>query len=238
MNASKKIALVTGGNKGIGYEICKQLGKKGYTVLLGARSPDKGEAAAKKLAAEGLDVHFIKLDVTVDADRFSAHRYIADHYGRLDVLVNNAGIYLDEGFGEGKVFEAKLDEIEETFRTNTLAPFRLCQLIVPMMLKQGYGRVVNLSSGMGQLHDMDGAAPAYRISKTALNAVTRIFAAETRGKDVLINSACPGWVKTDMGGEGAELTPAEGADTPVWLATLPGGGPSGGFFRDREAIEW
>lgn len=237
MEKQKRIALVTGGNKGIGFEICRQLGRAGYSVLLGARSPSKGEAAAKKLADEGLDVQFLKLDVTVDVDMFSAHEFVASRFGRLDVLVNNAGIYLDDGFS-APVFEAKIETIEETFRTNTLAPFRLCQLFVPMMIQQGYGRVVNISSGMGQLGEMDGGAPAYRISKTALNAVTRIFAAETRGRDVLINSACPGWVKTDMGGSGAELTVQEGADTPVWLATLPKGGPNGGFFRERERIEW
>ena len=164
-------------------------------------------------------------------------------FGRLDVLVNNAGILLDPPRhppdAEGaSIFNTKLDTIRGSLEANTFGALRLAQKFVPLMVKNGYGRVVNLSSGMGQLSDMNGGWPGYRISKVALNAVTRIFADETKGTNILVNSVCPGWVRTDMGGQEAELSPAEGADTIVWAATLPEGGPTGGFFRERERIDW
>ena len=153
-------------------------------------------------------------------------------WGRMtmfDILVNNAGIMTREDSASA---------IEATFKTNALGPFLLCKVFVPGMVQRGFGRVVNVSSGMGQLSQMNSGYPGYRMSKTALNAVTRMFADEAQGTDILVNSVCPGWVRTDMGGANAARSIEEGADTIVWLATLPEGSPSGGFFRDRKAIAW
>jgi NAD(P)-dependent dehydrogenase (short-subunit alcohol dehydrogenase family) len=229
--ANAKLAVVTGGNRGIGLEVCRQLAEKGYHVVLAARDLKKGEAAARSLKGE---VTAMELDVSSaqSIERFSQE--LAQRYGRLDVLVNNAGVMLDTG----SALEVKADIIRRTIETNTLGAYQLLQRLLPLMKKGGYGRVVNVSSGMGQLSDMNGGYPGYRISKTALNAVTRIFADEMEGTGILINSVCPGWVKTDMGGAEAERGVAEGADTLVWLATLPDNGPTGGFFRDREPIAW
>ncbi|MGE0616590.1 MAG: SDR family oxidoreductase [Bacteriovoracia bacterium] len=229
---SKRIALVTGGNRGIGLEICRSLSAKGYHVLLAARSAEKGKPAADEIGA-----HFLRLDVADEDSVREAYAHVAKEFGRLDVLVNNAGVMLDSR-QDPTAFEADPETITETFQTNTLGPFLMCQAFIPLMKKNGYGRVVNISSGMGQLSQMNGGYPAYRISKTALNTVTRIFADELRDTNVLVNSVCPGWVKTEMGGEGANRSLAEGADTPVWLATLPDGSPSGRFFRDRKEIDW
>lgn len=212
-------------------------------MILGARNAVKGAAAAEALRSEGLPVTFQKLDVTSAADASSTYDLVVSKFGRLDILVNNAGVLLDPPRhppdAEGaSVFNAKLNTIRGSLETNTFGAISLCQKFVPLMLKNGYGRVVNLSSGMGQLSDMNGGWPGYRISKVALNAVTRIFADETAGSNVLINSVCPGWVRTDMGGQEADRSPAEAADGIVWLATLPDGGPTGGFYRDREEIPW
>ncbi len=230
----KRVALITGGNRGIGHEVCRQLSQKGYTVLLSARSLDKATKAAKSL---GSDIHPLELDVTNEATIERAVKTIQEKWGRLDVLVNNAGIFLEDE-GDRETFKSKSSTIIDTFITNTVGPFLLCQKLIPLMKKNNYGRVVNISSGMGQLSEMDGGYPGYRLSKTALNAVTKIFAAETEGTNILVNSVCPGWVKTDMGGEGAERSVEKGAETVVWLATLNDKGPSGGFFRDREPLPW
>lgn len=243
MKSGERIALVTGGNKGIGYATCRLLAQQGHQVILTGRSLSKALEASERLRAEGLRVTFHQLDVTSDADVSAVYNHVLNTFGRLDVLVNNAGILLDPPRhppdAEGaSAFNAKLDTIRGSLEANTFGAFRLCQKFVPLMMKQRYGRVVNVSSGMGQLADMNGGWPGYRISKTALNAVTRIFADEAQGTNVLINSVCPGWVQTDMGGTEAELSPAEGADTIVWLATLPDGGPSGGFYRERKEIPW
>jgi NAD(P)-dependent dehydrogenase (short-subunit alcohol dehydrogenase family) len=157
--------------------------------------------------------------------------WLAATHGRCDILVNNAGIVADPR--GSRVLDSKLATYRETLDTNLLGPLLLAQALVPLMKKNRYGRIVNISSGQGQLADMGVGTPAYRISKTALNALTRTLAAELQGSGILVNSACPGWVRTDMGGPGAPRTVEQGADTPVWLATLPDGGPTGGFFRDR-----
>lgn len=245
MKHENKVALVTGGNKGIGFETCRQLGKLGFQVILGSRNKENGEVAAKKLQAEDLKVISIKLDVTSHNDIDDTYGFIVQTYGKLDVLVNNAGIMIDspsensEGEGDKtSIFNAKLDTIRKSLETNTFGALQLTQKFSPLMVKNKYGRIVNLSSGMGQLSEMEGGWPGYRISKVALNAVTRIFAAELKGTPILINSVCPGWVRTDMGGQEAERSPEEGAETVVWLATLPEGGPSGGFFRDKHVIPW
>lgn len=239
MPASKPVALVTGGNKGIGFEICRGLARAGLSVLLGARDPEKGEKAAKALAAEGLDVAFLSLDVASEPSIRAAAARIEKERGCLDALVNNAGVFLDKDEGDaGTALTAKVETVRRTMETNVYGPLLLCQAFVPLMEKCGYGRIVNLSSGLGQLSDMQGAWPGYRLSKAALNALTRILAAETAGRGILVNAMCPGWVRTDMGGEGAPRTAPQGADTAVWLGTLPDGGPTGGFFRDRRPIPW
>ena len=199
---------------------------------------DRGRAAAEKLASAGHDVHFHALDVT-DADAVAAlAEDLKTRYGRIDVLVNNAGIFPDPAPGtpESSILNADLDTVRRGFETNTLSALHLCQRLIPLM--QGRGRVVNVSSGMGQLSDMNGYCPGYRLSKTALNAVTRILADELQQTGIKINSVCPGWVRTEMGGPNATRTVQEGASGIVWAATLPDDGPSGGFFRDGAPIPW
>ncbi len=242
LKQDRKIALVTGANRGIGRETARQLARLGYEVIGTSRNPEQGDRVARELASDGI-VHFHPLDVTDASSIRALGKWVRETQGRLDVLVNNAGIFPDAGGSVSgtalSAMKAPLEILQAAMETNVYGPFLLCQEFLPMMLKQGHGRVVNVSSGMGQLSEMEGGYPGYRLSKTSLNALTRMFAAEMgEGVDVLINSVCPGWVKTDMGGAGAERTPEKGAETLVWLATLPQGGPSGGFFRDREAIAW
>jgi NAD(P)-dependent dehydrogenase (short-subunit alcohol dehydrogenase family) len=236
MAAGTRIALVTGGNRGIGLEICRQLAGKGLGVVLTARDTGKGKAAAKALQEEGLAVEFQRLDVTSCRSIRACVAAIAERRSRIDVLVNNAGVLLDSR--GSRFLDSKLDTYRDTLETNLFGPLQLAQSVVPLMKAIRYGRIVNLSSGLGQLHDMEAGTPAYRISKTALNALTRILAAEFRESNILVNSMCPGWVKTGMGGDHAPKTPAQAADTAVWLATLPDGGPTGGFYRDRKPIPW
>jgi NAD(P)-dependent dehydrogenase (short-subunit alcohol dehydrogenase family) len=232
----KRLAVVTGGNKGIGYEICLQLARKGFRLVLTSRDPEKGREARQKLEKEGLDVLHHPLDVTDQASVAAIARYIESEFGRVDVLVNNAGILIDSRS------TGVLREKEETFRitleTNFYGALRMCQALVPLMQKNHYGRVVNLSSGLGQLDDMGDGTPAYRVSKTALNALTRMVASAVEGDNILVNSMCPGWVRTDMGGPGASRSVEQGAGTAVWLAMLPHEGPTGGFFRDKKPIPW
>jgi len=237
--AETRIAIVTGANRGIGLEIVRQLARQGLIAVLGARDLEKGNAAAATLASEGLEPPVVALDVT-DADSVrAAVAHVMDLFGRVDVLVNNAAI-LKEGFSpeDASVLDAPADVVIETFEGNTLGPLRLIQAVVPHMRTLGYGRIVNVSSGAGQLSDMGGGFPAYRMSKAALNALTRITAAELGPGDIKINAMCPGWVKTEMGGPNATRPVEEGAETAVWLATLPEDGPTGGFFRDMKPIPW
>lgn len=230
-----KVAVVTGGNRGIGREICRQLARLGTRVILTARNHESGERVASELQTEGLVVLFRLLDVTDQAAAGRLFKELDDEFGRLDILVNNAGIYVDRG---ASVQDIDLSLVRQTMETNFYGPLRLCQMSVPLMKRQGYGRIVNISSQMGSLNDMGSGSLAYRVSKVALNAQTRILADEVRGSNILVNAVDPGWVSTDMGGAHAPRSVAEGADTAVWLATLPDGGPSGGFFRDRQPRPW
>ena len=232
----ERIAVVTGGNRGIGCEICRQLAHQGVHVVLTARDAAKGKAAVKKLRGDGLEVAYHRLEVTDATSIAALAAFLESQFGRADILINNAGIMIDPK--GSRVLSSDITTYRATLETNFYGPLRLAQAFLPLMRKHGYGRIVNLSSGQGQLADMSGGTPAYRVSKTALNALTRIVAAETRGSNILVNSMCPGWVRTDMGGPHAPRTVAQGADTAVWLATLPDGGPSGGFFRDRKPIPW
>ena len=231
-----RIALVTGGNRGIGNAIARQLAVSGLKVVLTARDASKGKAAAKALQDAGLTVDFHRLDVTSCRSIRACVAAVAERLGRIDVLVNNAGVLADPR--GSRFLDSKLDTYRDTLETNLYGPLQLAQAVVPLMKANRYGRIVNMSSGQGQLSEMGAGAPAYRISKTALNALTRILAAEFQPSNILVNSMCPGWVRTGMGGDGAPRTPDEGADTAVWLATLPDDGPTGGFFRDRKPIAW
>jgi NAD(P)-dependent dehydrogenase (short-subunit alcohol dehydrogenase family) len=235
-----KIAVVTGSYRGIGYEICRQLAHLGIGVVLTSRDAAKGEAACRKLndefGAAGAVVSYCRLDVTRGEDIRALAAQIESQFGRLDILVNNAGILIDPK--GSRALDSSLQTYRDTLETNVLAPLALIQTLLPLMKKRNYGRIVNVSSGLGQLSEMTSGTPAYRMSKTALNALTRLVAAETRESNILVNSMSPGWVKSDMGGPHAPRTVGQGADTAVWLATLPDGGPSGGFFYERKRIDW
>lgn len=230
----KRIALVTGANRGIGREVCRQLAGMGLRVILTARDPQQGEAAARLMQRDGLEVAFCPLDVNDPAAVAAAQAFVEERYGRLDVLVNNAAIYPDEG---ATIFDVPLDTVDETLRVNLYGPLLLCRAFAPGMTRRNYGRIVNVSSESGQLSTMGASTPSYAISKAALNALTRIVAAEARG-NVKVNAVCPGWVRTDMGGPAAPRSVEQGAEGIVWLATLPDDGPTGGFFRDRRPIPW
>jgi NAD(P)-dependent dehydrogenase (short-subunit alcohol dehydrogenase family) len=238
----RPIAVVTGANRGIGFCVAEQLAHRGVHVILTSRDVQKGRQAVEAIAADQQHaVSYFQLDVTSEPQRKALYEHVVTAYGRLDILVNNAGVYLDAAQADQpaeSVFEAHFDATRRTFEANVFGPWRLCQLFVPLMVMQGYGRIVNVSSGMGQLAEMEGRSPAYRLSKVSLNALTRIMADELQGSNVLVNAVCPGWCHTAMGGAAAPRSPAEGADTAVWLALLPDGGPSGQFFRDRKPIPW
>ncbi len=239
MNNVTRLAVVTGANRGIGYETCRQLAQRGLRVILTARNAAKGRLAAKTLSEQGLDVVFQTLDVTDPTSIGELLNFIDARFDRVDVLINNAGIMLerpDPGGVSVSVFEASVDTLRISLETNVYGPLLLSQALKPLM--HGNARIVNVSSGMGQLTEMNGCCPGYRISKTALNALTRILADELKSTNIKVNSVCPGWVRTDMGGPNAERSVEKGAETIVWLATLPEDGPSGGFFRDKQAIPW
>ena len=226
------VALVSGANRGIGREVVRQLAVRGVTTILGSRDEEKG-----RTAAEGIDGEVVvrRLDVTDEKGIRNLAHEVEEEFGRLDVLVNNAGVSMGSG---RRGVNADLDVVRETLELNLFGAWRLCQVFVPLMQRNNYGRIVNVSSGMGALNEMGGGSPAYRVSKTALNALTRILASELRRSGILVNSVCPGWVRTDMGGSGAARSVEEGADTLVWAATLADNGPTGGFFRDRRPIPW
>lgn len=235
MNTNQPIALVTGANRGIGFEVCKQLAQKGMQVILAARSLDKAQSAAEELKAQGLSVDFCELDVSKDQSVENCAEWTMLRYGKLDVLVNNAGIFLD---GHDSGSNTDLKTVRDTLETNTFGAIRTLRAFTPLFKNSKKARVINVSSGMGQLEEMEAGYLAYRLSKTALNAVTRIYASELKKIGVSVNSICPGWVKTDMGGAEAERELPEGAVTIVWLATLADHKLTGGFYRDREKIAW
>jgi len=233
---TRRIAVVTGASKGIGFEICRQLAQQRINVVLSGRDSARGEKAAATLQREGLNVIFHRLDVTDPKQIRALADYMARSHDRCDILVNNAGILPDKR--GASVLDVPVDTLRTTLETNFYGPLQISQALVPLMRRHAYGRIVNVSSGLGQLEGMGDGTPAYRASKAALNALTLMFAAATQDSGILVNSMCPGWVRTDMGGANAPRGVDKGADTAVWLATLPGDGPTGGFFRDRMPIPW
>lgn len=238
----KKLAIVTGASRGLGRAVARDLADAGFCVLMVGRDRASIEAAAGELAASGRDVLPHVADV-VDASAVAAlAARVRREFGRVNVLVNNAGVFLEPNdFVSPKgasVAEVDPELVASAFATNALAPMRLIQAFLPLMQARGQGRIVNVSSGMAQLSHMGGLWPAYRMSKTALNALTRLTAAEVAGSGIKVNSVCPGWCRTDMGGSGAGRSADEGAASIVWAALLPDDGPSGGFFRDGQPIDW
>jgi len=227
-----RVALVSGGNRGIGLEVCRQLAGRGITVVMGSRDAEQGRDAASNLP-DGVVVHQLDVSEPESVERLA--RSVEEEFGRLDVLVNNAAISNDEGQSG---VDADLDRVKEALEANLFGAWRLCEVAIPLMWRNGYGRIVNVSTGLASLEDMGGGSPGYRVSKTALNVLTRILASELRGSGILVNAVNPGWVQTDMGGSGATRTVEEGAEALVWAATLPNSGPTGGFFRDRQPVAW
>jgi NAD(P)-dependent dehydrogenase (short-subunit alcohol dehydrogenase family) len=230
-----RVALVTGANRGLGLETSRQLLARGLRVVLTGRDERAVQRARDSLGAGDNEALALQLDVSRPASIKAAERTIADRFGGVDVLVNNAAVLLYEN---SSVLSIPAAAFRDTFDTNVFGVVDTCRQFAPAMAARGYGRIVNVSSGAGQLSTMSTYAPAYSMSKAALNALTRILAATYRNDGVLVNAVDPGWVRTDMGGSSAPRSVEEGADTIVWLATLPDRGPTGGFFHDRRPIEW
>jgi NAD(P)-dependent dehydrogenase (short-subunit alcohol dehydrogenase family) len=237
MKSSQQVALITGANKGLGLEIARQLGQKGFVVVLGARQ-GKAEPAAATLRAQGLDAHAVELDVTNAADIAALPAFFEQHFGRLDIVVNNAGVALDEGF------DTSVEAMRRTYEVNALAPYAITQALLPLLRQAPAGRIVNQSSILGSLATIGAgqggswATPGYTSSKAALNMLTVALAQHLAGTAIKVNAAHPGWVKTDLGGPGALLDVREGARTAVRLALLPADGPTGGYFHDEESLPW
>lgn len=245
MSTGKKVALISGANKGIGFETARQLGQQGITVILGARDLAKGEAAAEKLKKEGIDARAVKLDVVNPADVKAVAELIEKDFGKLDILVNNAGV-MSEPIGTNTTTTVSEKALRETFETNFFSAISVTHALLPLLKKSDAGRIVNVSSILGSLglHATEGSpiyeakAFAYDASKTALNAYTIHLAHELKGTKIKVNSAHPGWVKTDMGTDAAPMEIVDGAKTEVELATLGPDGPNGGYFHLGEAIAW
>ncbi|MGA8183238.1 MAG: SDR family oxidoreductase [Terriglobia bacterium] len=240
---TQKVALITGAYKGLGFEIARQLARQGLHVVIGARDLAKARAAADKIAAEGGAASAVELDVNDAAEIEAVAKRFDTQFGKIDVLVNNAGVFLDQGVAPSALSE---ETLRQTFDANFFGPFAVTRAFIPLLKKSEAGRIVNVSSTLGSLTvSGDPNSPfygvnslAYQSSKAALNALTVLFAKALNGTAVKVNSACPGWVRTDMGGEAAPLSVEQGADTPVWLATLDNGGPTGGFFNSRQPVAW
>lgn len=236
------VALITGANKGIGFETARQLAQKGIKVLLGARDEKRGLESANLLKSEGLDVEYVNVDVDNLETHKSVGNYIQENYGKLDILINNAGVMEEPK----PTSQLSIDVYRKVFETNFFNLISLTQTLLPLVRKSDAGRIVNLSSILGSLtvHSDPNSfiynfkLPAYNISKTALNAFTVHLAHELKDTNIKVNSAHPGWVKTDMGGENAPMELVDGAKTSVWLATLPSDGPNGGFFHMQESLPW
>jgi NAD(P)-dependent dehydrogenase (short-subunit alcohol dehydrogenase family) len=230
-----RVALVSGANRGLGLETSRQLLKQGLHVVLAGRDEQALERAVRDLGPQAERAMIVRMDITDVPSITHAQREIRNRFSAVDVLVNNAAVLECEN---EDALSIPAEAYRRTFETNVFGAIEVCRAFAPPMARAGYGRIVNVSSAAGQLATMSTYAPAYAMSKTALNALTRLLAQTYRGAGVLVNAVDPGWVRTDMGGPSAPRSVQEGADTIVWLATLPNNGPTGGFFRDRRAIEW
>lgn len=231
------VVVITGASRGLGRAAANHFAAGGrHHVVATARQPADLETLRSKLALEGYPIDCRRLDVTAPDSVAELAAWLGERFGRVDVLVNNAGIQLDRF--SMSVLDLPIETLRHTLETNLFGALRVTQALMPLLRNSEHGRVVNLSSGMGQLSEMGTGSPAYRISKTALNAVTTILAAELKDTPIKVNSVCPGWCRTDLGGPEAPRSPEQGIDCVAWLATLPADGPSGGFFRDRQPIPW
>ncbi len=236
-----KNVLVTGANRGLGFEVAKQLASRGYKVYMGCRNLDKSQRAYNEVKKINPNTELVKLDVTSTSDIRTLLNQLKSNNDVIDILINNAGVFLEsdgpEDQSTSSVFKVDPVIVLKTIEANTIGPLKLIQSLVPPMVEKGEGRVINISSGMGQLETMGDHWPGYRISKTALNALTCVLDAEISNKNISVNSVCPGWVRTDMGGENAHLSIEEGVDTILWLATMDNP-PTGKFLRERKEINW
>jgi NAD(P)-dependent dehydrogenase (short-subunit alcohol dehydrogenase family) len=230
--SDRKTALVTGANKGIGYEIVRQLLAKGFRVFLTARNVQAGKKAANSLQG---DVQFLQMDVADDTSIAKAARTYGEPDAALDVLINNAAIYPDENVD---IVTISREQLVKTFQTNTFAPLRVTQAFLPFLKKSSAARIINLSSGYGEIDGLSHTVPSYCLSKLTLNGVTIMLDQALRSEGIAVYVMCPGWVRTDMGGANASRSVEEGADTAVWLATEAPQNLSGKFFRDRKVIGW
>lgn len=236
----QKIALVTGGSGEIGAEVCRQLAKKQYKVILASKNKKRIATVCDFLNTNNLDIIPFKLDITSEKDIENVYKFIMENFGKLDVLVNNAAVYLDNRVNGvyPNFFELDFKTLKKTMEVNFYGAFCLSHKFLPTMQSNNYGRIVNVSSGMARFEDLDIRGPFYRMSKVALNALTCILADSCKNTNICINSVCPGWVRSQMGGSQAVRSPYEGALGIVWAATLPKSGPSGKFFRDGDALDW
>jgi NAD(P)-dependent dehydrogenase (short-subunit alcohol dehydrogenase family) len=230
----RPVAVVTGANRGIGREVVRQLAESGYLVVLGARDAQRGRAAADDLGGEAAGIVARQLDVADDAGVRAAADWVGDAFGRCDALVNNAAIEYDT---DARATSADLDRVHRAMETNLYGAWRCVLAFLPLLRRSPHPRLVNVSSGGGSISSMGAGTPAYSVSKAALNALTRILAAELRGDGVLVNAVCPGWVETNMGGPGGRPV-ADGAASVTWAVRLGDDGPNGGFFRDGRPVEW
>ena len=236
----RKVALVTGANRGLGHALTVALANDDYKVFMVGRNKIEIDNASAKLQEAGLNVEGFEADVSKARHITALSSYVQSQFDHLDLLINNAGVIIEPGGLDSQVtcFTINPDLVEEAYSINTVGALRLVQVFYDLLLKARQPRIVNVSSGMGSLNEIKGGWPAYRMSKAALNALTGILAAEFEGTRVKVNSVCPGWVKTDMGGPNAERTIDEGIAGILWAAKLPPDGPSGGFFRDGKPIAW
>jgi NAD(P)-dependent dehydrogenase (short-subunit alcohol dehydrogenase family) len=232
MSEGSPVAVVTGANRGIGLEVCRQLAQLGFDVVLGSREMSRGEAAARTLGS--VSVVACQLDVADPRSVEQAAAFVSHRFGRCDALINNAAILYDTW---ARASSADLHEVHAAMETNLFGAWRATLALLPLLRESGQARIVNVSSQGGSLAGMGGGTPAYHVSKAALNALTRTLAAELRSAGILVNAICPGWTATDMGGGGGRPV-AQGAASVVWGVTLPADGPTGGFFRDGRVIPW
>lgn len=234
---NRPITVITGASRGLGRAAARRLAaREGHQVVATGRDREALESLRSHLQLEGHPLETHPLDVRDAGSVAALANWLAERFGRVDVLINNAGVLIDH-YGTS-VLEVPIETLHTTLETNLYGALRVTQALMPLLRASPAGRIVNLSSGMGQLCEMRAGAPAYRISKTALNVITRVLAAELADTPIKVNSVCPGWCRTELGGSEAPRAAEEGIDTVIWLATLPADGPSGGFFRDRAMIDW